>query len=51
MNLTSLLHRLPFLGGISSVLVCETDGLHLRGSVISRNGEGLKVDCSAVSES
>lgn len=50
MNLKYLRHRLPFLGGPSSVLVCETDGFHLRGAVISRSADKLKIDLSAKSE-
>ncbi|MDZ4097353.1 MAG: hypothetical protein U1E13_01500 [Methylophilaceae bacterium] len=50
MNLKSLLQRLPFLGGTSSILVCETDGFHLHGAVISRDAGKLKIDFSARSD-
>lgn len=49
MNLKSILHRLPFPGDKSSVLVCETDGFHLRAMVISQQAKQLKVDFSAQS--
>lgn len=50
MKLSTLIQSLPIIGGPSSTLICETDGFHLRGSVISRNGRDLKVDYSAKSE-
>ncbi len=50
MNLKSALQRLPFLGGPSSILVCETDGFHLRGAVLSRHADEVKIDCSAHSD-
>lgn len=50
MKLSTLIQSLPIIGGPSSILVCETDGFHLRGSVISRNGRDLRVDYSAKSE-
>jgi hypothetical protein len=50
MNLKSILHHLPFVGDKSSILVCETDGFHLRGAVISRHAKQLKVDFSAQSD-
>jgi hypothetical protein len=50
MNLKSILHHLPFLGDKSSILVCETDGFHLRAAVISRQAKQLKVDFSAQSD-
>ncbi len=50
LNLKSVTDRLPFLGRPSSILVCETDGFHLRGAVISRDGNRLKIDLTARSE-
>lgn len=50
MKLSTLIQSLPIIGSPSSLLVCETDGFHLRGSVISCNGRDLKVDYSAKSE-
>ena len=50
MNLKSLLDRLPFPGRASSILVCETDGFHLHGAVIRRDGKQLKVEATARSE-
>lgn len=50
MNLKPLIQRLPFLGGTSSILVCETDGFHLHGAVISRDAGKLKIDFSARSD-
>lgn len=47
--LKSLRQRLSFLGGRASILVCETDGFHLRGAVISRGPDKLKIDLSAKS--
>ncbi len=50
MNLKSQLQRLPFLGGTSAILVCETDGFHLHGAVISRDAGKLKIEFSARSD-
>lgn len=50
MNVKSLLHRLPLMGGASSVLVCETDGFSLCGAVFVRDGEGVKPEYVAQSE-
>ncbi|CAG0955083.1 hypothetical protein MTYP_00412 [Methylophilaceae bacterium] len=50
MNLKSLSKLIPFPSRKASILVCETDGFHLRGAVINRDGEQLTVAFSARSE-
>lgn len=49
MNLKSLSRLLPFPGK-SSILVCDTDGFHLHGAIISRQHDQLKVDLTTKSE-
>lgn len=51
MSITSLIDRLPYIGRASSILVCETDCFHLRGAVLTRNGNELQVSHTAKSES
>ena len=50
MNLNDLIRSLPLIGKPSSILVCETDGFHLRGAVIVREGNALNVKYAAKSE-
>lgn len=40
-KLTALRNKLPFFNNANSLLVCETDGLSLRGVVVSRTGHSL----------
>lgn len=47
MNLKSLLNKLPFPGRLTSLLVCEADGLLLRGAVLRRVEDQLHVDYTA----
>lgn len=49
MKLNDLARSLPF-GRPSSILVCETDGFHLRGAVIAREGSTLSVTYAAASQ-
>src|SRR5690606_21402012 len=49
MNLKSLLNKLPFPGRLTSLLVCEADGLTLRGAVLRRAEGQLHVDYTASS--
>lgn len=49
MKLNNLIRSLPF-GKPSTILVCETDGFHLRGAVIAREGGNLSVKYAAASQ-
>lgn len=49
MKLNDLVRSLPF-GKPSSILVCETDGFHLRGAVMARESSTLSVKYAAASQ-